>query len=186
MPYPNNTITGGVSPQAQALLAYIPAPNLPGTTQNFHRQTTEGSNTTTVGARFVHNFGPGGSNSIPAMIAQFMGAGGSKGLHQNLNANFNYSHAASDVISFYPSLGGKQQTHQYSLGVGYTLGYGRLNNNFTVNWNRTGSDLRNYFHRHDGCGEPGWDSGTGRYAAECRPAEFRRSEPGAEPVQRIE
>ena len=79
LPYPNNTITGGFSPQAQALLAYIPAPNLPGTTQNYHRQTTEGSNTTTIGARFVHNFGPGGSNTIPAIDCTVHGRGRKQG-----------------------------------------------------------------------------------------------------------
>jgi trimeric autotransporter adhesin len=144
-PYPGNTITGGISPQAQGLLAYIPTPNLPGTTQNYHRQTTQGTNTTTLGVRFVHNFGPGGSNTIPGMIRQFMGGGGTAGLHQNVNVNFNTSHAASDVVSLFPDLGGKQQTRQYSLAVGYTIGYGKLNNNLTLNWNRSNSELRNNF-----------------------------------------
>jgi Carboxypeptidase regulatory-like domain/TonB dependent receptor-like, beta-barrel len=143
-PYANNTIASGTSPQAASLLAYIPQPNLPGTIQNYHRQTTEGSNTTTLGVRLVHNFGPAAGNNVPAMVRQFMG-GGAPGFHQNINANFNLSHSASDRVSLFPDLGGKQQTHQYSVALGYTLGYGKLNNNFTVNWNRTNSELRNNF-----------------------------------------
>jgi hypothetical protein len=65
-PFPNNTIpTNRISPQATALLSYIPEPDpkLPGQFQNYQRITSSESNSTRVGGRFLHSFGPstGGS-----------------------------------------------------------------------------------------------------------------------------
>ncbi len=143
-PFPGNKITSGISPEAQALLAYIPAPNVFTSTQNYHRQTTQDNNNISGGVRFVHNFGAGASGGIPGMIAQFLG-GGSGGLHQNMNVNFNTSHATSDVVNLFENLGGNQESNSYSLAVGYTLGYGKFNNTLTFNWNRTNSQLSNFY-----------------------------------------
>jgi len=62
-----------------------------------------------------------------------------------VNLNFNYSHQAADEVSLFPDLGGRQQTHQYSLALGYSLGKGRLTNNLSLNWNRSESQLKNDF-----------------------------------------
>jgi hypothetical protein len=143
-PFANNQIpTSRISPQATALLGYVPLPNLTTTNrQNYHRLTTATTNTTTVGARYMRSLGAGTATSN--MIRQFTGAS-SPGLHQSINANFNYSHSATDEVNLFPELGGKQQTHQYSLQLGYTLGIKRLTNNFTANLNRTNSELSNLF-----------------------------------------
>jgi hypothetical protein len=142
LPYANNTIDTPLSPQAVALLNYLPAPNLPGTTQNYRLLTTQGSNTDNVGLRWSHSFGASTGN-MPSFIRQFVNTG--KGLNQSLNANFNYSHSASDSVNLFPTLGGKQQTHSYSLSTGYSIGKGKLTNNFTFSWNRNDSQLRNFF-----------------------------------------
>ncbi len=146
LPFPGNVIPGGrISPQAQALLNYVPLPNLPGDYEDYQRLTTAQSNTTVIGARYVRSFGAGsGGSPIVSLIRQYLGQGGN-GLRQNINANFNYSHAASDQLNILPELGGKEQTHQYSLELGYTLGKGKLTNNLTGGWNRTNTELRNYF-----------------------------------------
>jgi hypothetical protein len=143
-PFANNQIpTSRISPQATALLGYVPLPNLTTTNrQNYHRLTTATTNTTTVGARYMRSLG--GGTAVSSMIRQFTGAS-SPGLHQSINANFNYSHSAVDEVNLFPDLGGKQQTHQYSLQLGYTLGIKRLTNNFTANLNRTNSELSNLF-----------------------------------------
>jgi hypothetical protein len=78
------------------------------------------------------------------MIRQYLGQGGS-GLRQSMNVNFNYSHSAADELSLFPDLGGKQQTHQYSLALGYSIGKGRLTNNLGLNWNRSHTQLKNDF-----------------------------------------
>ena len=148
-PFPNNTLRQDrISPQAQALLNYVPLPNLPagslvgGNAQNYQRLTTAGNNMTTLGLRYVRNFG--GGSAVSNMIQQFMGAS-APGLRQNINANFNLSHTATDELNLFPALSGKQQTHQYSLQLGYTLGVNKLTNNFSFTFNRTQNELRNNF-----------------------------------------
>ena len=140
--FPNNTINTPLSPQALAVLNYFPAQNLPGTTQNYRLLTTSGSNTDNVGVRWNHSFGASNGN-IPAIARQFINT--STGWNQSINANFNYSHSASDDVNIFYPLGGKQQTHSYSLAGGYSLGKGKLTNNFTFTWNRNNSQLRNFF-----------------------------------------
>jgi hypothetical protein len=143
-PFANNRIpTQRISPQATALLNYIPLPNLTTTNrQNYQRLTTATTNTTSVGARYMRSFG--GGTAFSSMIRQFTGAS-SPGIHQSINANFNYSHTGADEVNLFPDLGGKQQTHQYSLQLGYTIGIKRLTNNITANLNRSNSQLNNFF-----------------------------------------
>ncbi|MHB2008978.1 MAG: TonB-dependent receptor domain-containing protein [Acidobacteriaceae bacterium] len=139
--FPGNSITN-IDPHAKALLPYIPLPNQPGL-QNFEHLTTAQTNQTRIGARFVHNFGSaGGGGALPAFLRTFMGDT-SHGLTQNVNANFNFNHAASDLLNVFPQLGGASQTYQYSLNLGYVIGYHRWTNNATLNFNRTNSQTSN-------------------------------------------
>ncbi|AXC09578.1 hypothetical protein ACPOL_0193 [Acidisarcina polymorpha] len=140
--YPNNTIDTPLSPQASALLQYLPAPNLPGTTQNYRLLTTQGSNTDVLGVRYNHSFGASTGNA-PSFLRQFINTG--NGLNQSLNVNFNLSHAATDEVNIFPDLGGKEQTHSYSATVGYSIGKGKLTNNISFSWNYNDSELRNFF-----------------------------------------
>ena len=146
LPFTSNTITPSrIASQATALLNYIPLPNLPGQFQNYRQLSTAESNTTTVGLRLIHNFGSGGNAAaLTNFIRQRTGQGSAK-LSQNINLNFNYSHAASDNLDIFPGLGGKSQTHQYSLQAGYTVSKGHLTDIFNSTWNRTGSQITNYF-----------------------------------------
>jgi hypothetical protein len=144
LPFPHNLIPGArISPQARALLNFIPGPNLPTASfQNYQRLTTAQTNTTTLGLRYVRNFGSG--SAISSMLQQFLGAS-APGKRQSINANFNLSHTAEDELNLFPQLGGSQQMHQYSLQLGYSLGINKLTNNFGVNWNRSNLQLTNYF-----------------------------------------
>ncbi len=146
LPFPNNQIPADrIASQATALIGYIPEPNLPGQFQNYQRLTSSESNTTRVGLRFVHSFGSSsGGSPLGGLIRQYLGQAGS-GIHQSVNANFNYNHQAADELSLFPDLGGKQQTNQYSLALGYSIGEGRLNNNLGLNWTRSQSQLTNNF-----------------------------------------
>lgn len=145
-PFIGNIIPAAcISPQATALLNYIPQPNLSGRTQNYQRITTDQSNTTNLGVRFIHNFGSStGGSPIMGMIRQVMGQGTNQ-WRQTINFNFNYSHNAADELNIFPDLGGKQQVHQYSVQAGYTAGKNKLTNNFTAAWNRSYTQLLNYF-----------------------------------------
>ncbi len=143
-PFPGNVIPQGrISPQAMALLHFVPLPNLPtANRQNYQRNTSATTNTTNVGVRYIRNFG--GGTAVSSLIQQFTGAS-APGLHQNINVNYNYSHTGADELNLFPQLGGKEQTTQYSAQLGYTLGVGRLTNTFNVSLNRTDTELRNFF-----------------------------------------
>ncbi len=151
---PGTPFIGNVIPSqcialpATALINYIPLPNLPGETQNYNYQrlTSAQTNTTQVGVRVMHNFGSNasGTSGLMRMARQYLGQG-NPGLTQSMNANFNYSHSASDSLNLFPDLGGKNQTHQYSLQLGYSIGKGRLTDNLTGTWNQTHTQVSNYF-----------------------------------------
>jgi hypothetical protein len=132
--------------QAGSLLNYVPPPTLPGSTFNYQRLTSAQTNTTQVGVRLMHSFGSnaGGMNGIMRMARQFLGQG-NPGITQSMHFNFNYSHSASDNLDLFPQLGGKSQTHQYSVQAGYSIGKGRLTDNINFAWNQTHSEISNYF-----------------------------------------
>ena len=146
LPFPNNVIPAGrIVTQATALLAYIPQPNLPGQFQNYQRLASSESNNTRIGLRFLHSFGPStGGSPLGGLIRQYLGQGGNS-LRQSVNVNFNYSHSAADELSLFPDLSGKQQSHQYSLALGYSIGKGKVTNNLGLNWNRSNTQLKNNF-----------------------------------------
>jgi hypothetical protein len=135
-------------PEAVALLQYIPEPNLPGTTQNYHLLTTAQSNTTQAGVRYMRSLG---ANASP--FGAFGGGGGrgggraqqSQGLRQSLNFNYNFAHTASDNVNVYPELGGKTASDSNSVQAGYTLGYHKLTSIFNASWNRSDSQETNFF-----------------------------------------
>ena len=145
-PFPNNTIPAArIASQATALLTYVPAPTLPGQFQNYQRLASSESNSTRLGLRFLHSFGPStGGSPLGGMIRQYLGQGGNT-IRQSVNLNFNYSHSAADELDIFPELGGKQQSHQYSLALGYSIGKGRLTTNLSLNWNRSNTQLKNDF-----------------------------------------
>jgi trimeric autotransporter adhesin len=136
-------------PQAQALLAYIPEPNLPGETLNYHLLTTAQSNSTRAGVRYMRSFG---ANASPF---GFGGRGGgfggrrgqqqSQGLRQSINFNYNWAHSASDDVNIVPILGGKMASDSYSVQAGYTVGRGRVTSIFNTNWNRSNANTTNFF-----------------------------------------
>ena len=166
-PFANNVIPGGdpayggvactsagscLNQQAAslALSNYYPLCNIAGCETspinrfNYQEVTTAGQNSANLSARYVRNFGKNAGGG------PFGGLGrrnqqGPPALRQNINANFSYSHSASDQRNYVPILGGATLSEGYNFGVGYTIGYGRLSNTATVNWNRSHAQTRNYF-----------------------------------------
>ncbi len=152
-----NVITGPLSPQATALLQYIPTPNTDiasgNTDYNYQRITTAGNNSSQISARFTRSLGA---------VQQQQGRGGRGGggggrggggrnqqtqkvLRQNISANFAYSHTASDSRGLTPTLDGKTASDGYNATAGYNIGYGRISNNMTFGWNATQAQTVNNF-----------------------------------------
>lgn len=147
----NVICAGRQSPQAVALLRFYPAPNVAfgsSSTQrlNYQTITTAGQNSTQASLRFVRNFGQAtGLGGFGGGRGGRQAASGPKTLRQNINFNGSYSHSASDAPNVFLPLGGASQTDGYGISAGYTVGYGRLTNNASVNWNRSHATARNYF-----------------------------------------
>jgi trimeric autotransporter adhesin len=143
-PFENNKVP--VSAQAAALLQYYPAPNIAATGRqgyNYQTITTAGNNAGTAALRYVRNFGQSGGGFLGGGRRQ--AANAPKTLRQNINFNGSYSHTAADNRNIFLPLGGKTETNGYGVTAGYTIGYGRLTNNASINWNRSHSTLTNYF-----------------------------------------
>ena len=141
-----------ISPQALALLKFYPAPNVPGATlrNNYQTVTNAGQNSTTAALRFVRNFGQ--NNNIGGGRRQQQSANAPKTLRQNINFNGSYLHGANDLRTIFLPLGGSTVSTGYGVTAGYTIGYGRLTNNASLNWNRSHSEQQNYF--TDGNSDP--------------------------------
>ena len=155
LPFVNNQVP--VSATAAALLKYYPAPNISATGQqgyNYQTVTTAGSNSLSAALRYVRNFGQGGFQ----MGRRAAAANGPKTLRQNINFNGSYSHSASDNRNIFLPLGGKNESDGYGITAGYTIGYGRLTNNASINWNRSHSTAQNYF--TNGAVSPAADAGV--------------------------
>ena len=156
----NNLVTAGlaISPAAQALLAYYPAPNIPLNAEGYNYETVSngGNNNVAINGRYVRNFGQ--ATNTP--IGSFGGSGGGSGrrsgggsansnlpptLHQNINVGYNFSHSARDNRNIFLPLGGANASDGNAVNAGYVVSYGRLSNNASVTWNRLNSETRNYF-----------------------------------------
>jgi hypothetical protein len=158
-PFAGNIIPGGVSGSiaaaANALLCpttsltpctpYIPYPNLPGTTQNYHLLTTAQSNSTQAGVRYMRSLGKNAT-----LMGSRGGYGGGRrtqnqGLRQSINVNYNWSDSDSENVNIFPQLGGNSSSNSNSVQAGYTVGYKKITNIFNANWNRSTSQATNYF-----------------------------------------
>lgn len=129
----NNVINpAAITPQAQALLQYIPQPNLPGATQNFHFVTSAESNSDSVNLRLIHNFGPAPSG--PRIMIGGGGRGG-RGKRNNLNLGLNWTRTSSNSVGAFPSLAGGTGTQGLNASAGWIYGKGRITNNFRFNYN---------------------------------------------------
>ncbi len=153
--------TAQISPQAQALLAYIPLPNVASTgatstenQYNYQRITTAGSNNSALSFRYQRSLGAsagqGGFGGRGGGGGARGGGGGTrqqqqKVLRQNLSANFSYSHSASDLRGLLPTLDGKTSSNGFSGSAGYNVSYGRLSNTLTGTWNYSHAMTTNFF-----------------------------------------
>jgi hypothetical protein len=133
---------GRIAAPATALLAYIPLPNLPGQLLNYQRLAAVGTNTTKFGLRYNRSIGSSTGSPLMGMLQRYLGRSAPG---QSINVNYNYMHTGADELNLFPDLDGKAQITQNSLQLGYSLGLGQVTSKFSVNWNRTDSQITNSF-----------------------------------------
>jgi hypothetical protein len=132
-----------ITPQAQALLGFIPLPNAPGLTQNFHYVASAASNSDTVSLRLIHNFGP-----APAQGQRGLGGGrgGGGGRSQNnLNAGLSWTRTTSDIVNPFPSLAGGTGTQGLNANAGWVYGKNHSTNNLRFTYNHSHISTTNLY-----------------------------------------
>jgi len=136
-----------ITPQARALLTYIPLPNFPGSTQNFPFVTTANSNSDSLSLRLIHNFGPvpAQGNRGPGGGRGAGGAGGGRRSQNNLNMGLNWTKTTSDIVGPFPSLAGGTGTQGLNASAGWVYGKGRRTNNLRFNYNHNHVSATNLF-----------------------------------------
>lgn len=135
-PFPGNKITSPLSSAATSLLSFIPQPNGPGTSQNFHYVTSDQSDSDAVSIRLIHNFAAGGGPGFgPPGGGGGRGGAGRRGPQNNVNFGLNYARTNSNLVNPYPSLAGSTITQGLNATAGWTYGNGRLANIFRVTYN---------------------------------------------------
>jgi len=140
---PNVMNPNQITSQAQALLQYIPLPNLPGLTQNFHYVTSASSNTDNVSLRVVHNFGP-----VPAQGQRGPFGGGRGGRNRsqnNLNVGLNWTRNNTTIVNPFPSLAGGSGTQGLNVTAGWVYGKGHITNNLRVTYNHSHVSTTNLY-----------------------------------------
>ncbi|HEX8838603.1 MAG TPA: TonB-dependent receptor [Candidatus Acidoferrum sp.] len=137
---PNVLDPASISTSAQALLNYIPLPNMPVNSlrQNFHYVTSANSSSDSVMFRLVHNFnaagGPGGGG--PFFISKDGGGGGGgRRAMNNINFGLNWARSSNSIVNPFPSQAGGTSTQGLNASAGWLYGKGRTTNNLRVNYN---------------------------------------------------
>jgi len=130
-----------ITPAAQALLNYIPLPNMPTNAfgQNFHYVTSANSSSDTVMFRLVHNFnatsGPGGGGPFFVGGGGEGGRGGRRRAMNNINFGLNWARSNNNIVNPFPSQAGGNSTQGLNASAGWVYGKGRATNNLRVNYN---------------------------------------------------
>ena len=159
LPFFNNKIPSGaagrITPAAQALAKFFPAPNITGTNAlnnyNYYFLTTSQSNSNSAGVRYMRTLGKVQTTQRGGRGGGGVGGGRggrntqNQGLRQSISLNYNWSGSASDIANMIPQLGGKSASDSNAIQAGYTLGYHRLTSISNLSWNRSSSHTINYF-----------------------------------------
>ena len=161
-PLANNQITN-INPAASQLLAFMPAPNLPGDRRNFHFVSATPTDSDMAFLRFNHSFtkstgGPNGAfGDAVAAIHGIDNGAGARGARrqqkkgdpthwtQSINGGFVYNNIRSTALNPFPGLGGKQSVNNYNINFGHTAIKGLFVNSLRFNYNRSGVNTVNNF-----------------------------------------
>jgi len=165
-PLPNNQVTN-INPAAAQLLHFIPSPNLPGDSRNFHFVSASPTDSDTAFLRFNHSFSKPTSSmgalgdaaaaihGIEPQAPQPAGGrgGGRKGQRkgdpnhwtQSINGGFIYNNLRSTLLNPFPGLGGKQSVNNANINFGHTAIKGLFVNNLRFTYNRSGVNVANNF-----------------------------------------
>ena len=149
LPFVNNQIPAGmINGAAAGLLNYLPLPNLPGTTQNFHYVTSAENNNDNLNIRVMHNFGAGGMGGPGGGPVVIGGPGGmSRGgrTRNNINFGLHFQRGSSVSNGAFPTIQGRGSSTAWNVPFGYVRSMGRLTNMFNFTFSRNQFDSTNLY-----------------------------------------
>jgi outer membrane receptor protein involved in Fe transport len=131
-----------ISPQATALLKYIPLPNVTnGSLQNYRFTSAADADLDLISIRLTHNFGaPTGQRGGPGG-----GGAGGRRSRNNLSFGLNYQRNESDILEPFSTVGGNTHTNGFNANTGWALSKGKLSNQLRFTWNRSRAHTSNYY-----------------------------------------
>jgi hypothetical protein len=159
-PFPGNVIPATrIDPAAVSLLRFIPLPNVPGTSRNFHNLNTTQSTADNLSVRVTHNFTPaaaGGRGAGGGRGGGFGGGGqrgaggrGGRGAAQgtsvNMTAQLQYRRGHNDQLNVLPALGGESSNTSIAVPVTVNIRHNRTMHTLGVNFSSTSSKTRNHY-----------------------------------------
>ena len=137
VPYPNNTIDSALlDPVALALLQYLPAPNLPGTSPELPSGHLSQGTHTDYNRRWLYP-------QLRCIAWRVL-----SGQRQSLSVNFNPTDSVSPTTSSLssPAFGGKRVVQGYALTAAYAVNREQLfKQHQSLPQNRNNAQLRNHF-----------------------------------------
>lgn len=122
-----------LNPAALNLLQYIPLPNQPGATRNFHYSSTDTSDNHRIFMRVMHSFGGGGF--FPGPMRR----------RNSINFGLNYEGSNAQDLKPFPTVGGTTQQRGMNVQIGYSNTYGHLVNMAHVSYNRSRISTANQY-----------------------------------------
>jgi len=136
--FPNSTLPQ-INPIANALLQYIPKPNLPGSYQNFHFVTSENNDSDDLNVRVNHTLGAAAASGRRVRGAP----------RNNLTFGFHYHNSNANLTNPFPSVGGSTSVRSFDVPVGYTRSIGKLTNTVRFDFNRSRTRTQNLYGFND-------------------------------------
>ena len=128
-----------ISPQAAALLNYIPLPNvLTDPLKNYNFSSAAESNQDIFALRLTHNFGA-------PMQRGGRGGGGGGRSRNNLSFGLNYQRNQSDTLEPFATVRGATHTNGFDANVGWAVSKGKLSNQLRFTWNRSRAHTGNLY-----------------------------------------
>jgi trimeric autotransporter adhesin len=147
-----------IDPVAASLLAFIPQPNLPGTSQNYHVSTTAHTASQAVSLRLTQNLSPtvtpGRGGAAGGRVGfgggafgggRVGGPGGGRGTNINLTAQLQVRRTESQALNVFPDLGGDTINTSVSAPINLTVVKGRSIQNLNVNLTHARTETTNAF-----------------------------------------
>jgi hypothetical protein len=156
-PFPGDRIPQArIDPSAAALLALIPLPNQPGTSQNFRYVTATASRSDQVMLRLTHSFGAQSAGRSARRGPPGPGRWWGGGRRSTLSVGFTYRTSSSSDATSFPTLGGTSRQSAWNVPAGFSFSTGRLYHQLRFDYNRSEADASNlYAYSRDVAGEAG-------------------------------